>query len=416
MNLNETEPEPAASDQRGVQSLGRGFYRIRYSVLARLAWLIFSVDQNKMREPLRLPSEVEAEVTQMSARGVRRGVPPGSFLQNALIDMKSCLRLIVGLAVFNVVILARDSSTTAAPSIQFIEVEKDVELEVVDWGGTGRALIFVAGLGATAHDFAQFAPKLTDSYRVYGITRRGFGKSSVPSSGYSADRLGDDVIAVMDALQLERPILVGHSLGGQELSSIGSRHPNKVTALIYLEAGYHYAFYDASRGNMMIDANELRRQLKCLLPGASPSSRSGWKQLYADLIKTMRQLELNLDRELAKLDAMPEPPPPSANRPAVPAHVGKILGGMQRYTEIPVPVLAIFGVPLQSANDALSPENRERMEYITRQVDAFEKGVPSARVVRLLNGKHTIYKSKEADVLREMRSFIESLAGRATGK
>jgi len=43
---------------------------------------------------------------------------------------------------------------------------------------------------------------------VYGISRRGYGASSSPESGYTADRLGDDVLAVIDALKLNRPVLV----------------------------------------------------------------------------------------------------------------------------------------------------------------------------------------------------------------
>ena len=82
-------------------------------------------------------------------------------------------------------------------------------------------LIFLAGLGNTAHVFDDFAPKLTPEYHVYGITRRGFGASSAPApdtANYSADRLGDDVLAVLDALKLERRVLVGHSIAGEELS------------------------------------------------------------------------------------------------------------------------------------------------------------------------------------------------------
>ena len=82
-------------------------------------------------------------------------------------------------------------------SVQFVTVDKDVKLEVLDWGGTGRPLVLLAGLGNTAHVFDDFAPKLTSDYHVYGITRRGFGASSKPDSGYSADRLGYDVLAVL---------------------------------------------------------------------------------------------------------------------------------------------------------------------------------------------------------------------------
>src|SRR5712672_2290922 len=56
--------------------------------------------------------------------------------------------------------------------VRFVRVEKDVQLEVLDWGGSGRAIVLLAGSGLTAHEFDDFAPKLTGHYHVYGITRR----------------------------------------------------------------------------------------------------------------------------------------------------------------------------------------------------------------------------------------------------
>ena len=88
-------------------------------------------------------------------------------------------------------------------------MDDGVRLEVLEWGGTGRPLVLLAGLGFTAHAYGDFAPKLTANYHVYGITRRGFGASSVPADGYDADRLADDVVAVLDSLKLTRPVLAG---------------------------------------------------------------------------------------------------------------------------------------------------------------------------------------------------------------
>ncbi len=68
---------------------------------------------------------------------------------------------------------------------QFVTVDNNVKLEVLDWGGSGRPLVLLAGLGNTAHVFDKFAPRLTATYHVYGITRRGFGVSGAPASGYS---------------------------------------------------------------------------------------------------------------------------------------------------------------------------------------------------------------------------------------
>jgi hypothetical protein len=61
-------------------------------------------------------------------------------------------------------------------TVQFVTVELGVKLEVLDWGGSGCPLVFLAGLGDTAHVFDNFAPKFTGRYHVYGITRRGFGE------------------------------------------------------------------------------------------------------------------------------------------------------------------------------------------------------------------------------------------------
>ena len=152
----------------------------------------------------------------------------------------------------------------ASHTIQFVTVDKNVKLEVLDWGGSGRPLVFLAGLGNTAHIFDTFAPKLTNTYHVYGITRRGFGASSAPATGYLADQLGDDVLAVLDALKLDRPVLAGHSIAGEELSSVGSRHSEKVAGLIYLDAGYGYALYDASLGWLDIDVIDVQKKLDLL--------------------------------------------------------------------------------------------------------------------------------------------------------
>jgi pimeloyl-ACP methyl ester carboxylesterase len=105
--------------------------------------------------------------------------------------------------------------------VQFVAVDDNVRLEVLDWGGSGRPVVLLTGLGDTAHVFDEFAPKLTASHHVYGITRRGFGASSAPASGYSADRLGDDVLAILDTLKLSGTVLVGHSVAGEELSYVG---------------------------------------------------------------------------------------------------------------------------------------------------------------------------------------------------
>jgi len=239
----------------------------------------------------------------------------------------------------------KETAWTIDPSphtVQFITVDTDVKLEVLDWGGSGSPLVFLAGLGNTAHIFDKFAVKLTPMYHVYGITRRGFGDSSAPSTAndnYSADRLGDDVLAVLDALKLSRPILVGHSIAGEELSSIGSRHPEKVAGLIYLDAGYSYAFYSPSNGDMNIDLIDLRKELANLVPNMPASDQ---KVLIQDLLQTsLPRFEKDLQDLLKMMQAQPAPPP----NDQASAIDQAIMAGEQKYKDIHVPVLAIYALP-----------------------------------------------------------------------
>jgi len=236
-------------------------------------------------------------------------------------------------------IFQRATKETAWPTdssphtVQFVTVDNDVKLEVLDWGGSGRPLVLLTGLGNNAHIYDKFAPKLTPSYHVYGITRRGFGASSVPvpaNGNYSADRLGDDVLAVVDSLKLNRPVLVGHSIGGEELSSVGSRHPEKVAGLIYLDAGYGYAFYDRSRGDLTTDSIELRKKLEQLASGTASDQTALIQEL---LQTTLPRLERNLEEKLKDLQATPKALLAAQASVPVPAAVQAIQAG-HRSTQI----------------------------------------------------------------------------------
>ena len=292
-------------------------------------------------------------------------------------------------------------------TVRFVSVDKDVNLQVLDWGGTGRPLVLLTGLGNDAHVYDKLAPKLTDRYHVYAITRRGFGVSSAPaptSENYSADRLGDDVLAVIDSLKLSRPVLAGHSIAGEELSSVGSRHPEKVAGLIYLDAAYPYAYYDHSRGDVFIDSNEVRRKLDQLEFRYPPDTR----MLHELLETNLPALERSMRRELTDSEA-DSSQPQSHLSPLYQA----IFAGEQGYTDIRAPILAIFAFPhnLQSIADpkARAAANADDLENHGAQIKAFGTGLPSARVVRFANADHYIFRSNEADVLREMNAFIAGL-------
>ena len=295
-------------------------------------------------------------------------------------------------------------------TVQMIPVEPDVKLEVLDWGGTGRPLVLLAGMGDTAHVFDTFAPKLAARYHVYGITRRGFGVSSKPefvTANYNAARLGDDVLAVIAALHLSQPILAGHSLAGEELSDIGFHHPDAVAGLIYLDAGYSYALYDQAHGQIMLDALKLRDMLPQIVPGQIPNDVA--KSLN-EILEQLRLVEKEIEEYLPLL-----PPSPSASgpRPDPPPYLYAVFSGQESFPTIHAPALVLFAVPHDfgptdhsASRSLLEARDLKITEY---QVKAFETQVPAVHVVRIPHASHYVFRSNEQEVLKEMDVFISAL-------
>jgi pimeloyl-ACP methyl ester carboxylesterase len=292
-------------------------------------------------------------------------------------------------------------------------VDKDIQLEVLDWGGAGRAIVLLSGLGGTAHLFDDFALKLTGANHVYGITRRGFGASTVAASGYDADRLGDDVLAVLDSFHLVRPVLVGVSFGGEELSSIGSRHLERVAGLVYLDAAYQYAF---DNGN----GSTLAEQQGFAAPQPPPPN-AGDLANFAAFQAWMKATSGVSVPEAEFRQTMNSRPDGSVGDSRILPYVPEAaLAGMKKYTELRLPVLAIFAAPhnlgpwinnsadasIRAAAEAVSARETA---WVEKQANAFERGVPGARVVRIPNANHIVFLSNETDVLREVRAFLGTL-------
>jgi non-heme chloroperoxidase len=318
-------------------------------------------------------------------------------------------------------------------SVQMITVDKDVRLEVLDWGGTGRSVVLLAGLGNTAHVFDDFAPRLTGTYHVYGITRRGYGASSRPVVGYGADRLGDDVVAVVEAMKLNKPVLVGESIAGEELSSVATRYPERIAGAVYLEAAYSFALYDPEVGDWHLDLPVLQKQLELFAKQTRYSRPIVHQLIDADLPVFLKDLQNMRDYWENPPKRAPDPPSPTAadhaSFSAYQAYqirvqgftfpeaelrndfvanpddsVGKwiskdnndaVFDGEKKYTNLRVPILAIFAIGNGNGAEVAAT--------------SLERRVPSAHVVRFPRADHQVFLSNEAEVLREMKNFITSL-------
>ena len=301
---------------------------------------------------------------------------------------------------------------------QFLSVDDSVQLEVLDWGGTGRTIVLLAGLGNTAHVFDDFAPTLLQFGHVYGITRRGFGASGHPADGYGADQLGRDVLHVLDQLSLARPVLIGHSLAGQELSYIASNEPQRVSAVVYMDAGYNYAYWpEETPPTLLVPPPGFPPP-----PQPAPSDLASYAtyRTWAERVNgyIVPESEIRQIRAVADSGAIGDRrrPPDSVQQ--------AIYKGWMRFTDIKAPALFIFAsphdlgpwikdVPEQTPVAAFRQADAEDVAQQARRV---ERGIPQAEVARLPNANHYVFITQREDVLRLIDGFFKRLADKTDAR
>lgn len=205
----------------------------------------------------------------------------------------------------------------------------------------------------------------------------------------------------MKVLHIDRPVLVGHSIAGQELSSIGSRFPGEVSGLIYLDGATDFAFYDSAHPLLVTEMNDIKRRIDEIEAGGVDEQKK-----LLELETAVTHFEAVLHQDNAEIANMPPLPPRSPINAA-------LNFGMQKYTSIPVPALAIYAcphnwdrLPDSPRKTALIADDKARC---TRWADNFRQGVPSARIVIIPNADHYVYLSNEAQVVTEMNMFLATL-------
>ena len=106
-----------------------------------------------------------------------------------------------------------------------------------DWGGDGQPAVLVHGLASNCRIWDLVAPILSRQFRVLAIDQRGHGESFKPDDGYDFASVVADLDAFMDEVGLVRPIIVGHSWGGDVALEYAVSHPSKARGLVFVDGG-----------------------------------------------------------------------------------------------------------------------------------------------------------------------------------
>ena len=109
----------------------------------------------------------------------------------------------------------------------------DVEIYYESHGkGEGPPVLLVPGLGGVGSYWSPNLPAFSARHRTLIHDHRGTGQSSASRIQYSVDQMTDDLVRLMDALEIERAHLVGHSTGGAIGQTLAVKHPARLASLV----------------------------------------------------------------------------------------------------------------------------------------------------------------------------------------
>lgn len=153
------------------------------------------------------------------------------------------------------------------------------------WGAdyTERpSMLLLHGITSDALSWVRVAPALADRYRVYALDMRGHGESIKPSAGaYSLRATADDAAALIEALRLEQPVVIGHSWGGATAivlaSGAWSQQPAPALAQVILEDPAHNFGSGDAEGRAAAYTKDIGRPAEEIRPEITASS-PGWTE------------------------------------------------------------------------------------------------------------------------------------------
>jgi len=106
-----------------------------------------------------------------------------------------------------------------------------------EWPGGAPPALLLHGIGNYGRVWDLVADSVAGRLRLVAPDARGHGMSVTPAEGFAPEEFVADALSVMDALGLDRPVVVGHSMGGAHALVLAALHPEKVRALVLVDVG-----------------------------------------------------------------------------------------------------------------------------------------------------------------------------------
>lgn len=249
-------------------------------------------------------------------------------------------------------------------------------------GGDGPPLVLAHGFSDDGLCWGPVARALEGEYDIIMVDARGHGRSDGPESGYGSHDMANDLAGVIRALELQRPAVLGHSMGAMTALALASAYPDLPGAILLEDPPAGWVpppppppGADARQNRMRDWIVGLKRKTREEMIAAQRAESPGWSE---EELGPWADSKLRLSFNV--LDRTGIPP---IEWPAL----------LQRIT---CPTLLITGDPEQGA--LVSAE----------AATAFTSLVPHARVVHIAGAGHSIRRDRFAPFMAAVRAFLAS--------
>jgi 3-oxoadipate enol-lactonase len=155
------------------------------------------------------------------------------------------------------------------------------------------ALMLSNSLGTDLHMWDDQVGEWSKQFRVIRYDRRGHGQSGVPKGAYSMERLGRDVISVLDALKVKKTNWCGLSMGGMVGQWLGANAPGRVEKLVLSNTNFHYT--DKTFWNSRIKAVRENGLAPLIEPNMERWFTKGFRERTPQVMARMKQMFLATD-------------------------------------------------------------------------------------------------------------------------
>jgi len=244
------------------------------------------------------------------------------------------------------------------PRSRRIQVDDDLSLHVLEWSQEGVPLVLLHGHGNEAHLWDDFVPCVAPHYRVIAVDQRGHGDSDwAPDGAYETEFMVRDLERLTEALEIERFVLIGFSMGGRVAMSYAGRNPERLAGLVLVDIGPELDARGTSRIGQEMQSqrapvfttiDEYASMLSLNYPAGQPAA-------------LMRMAQHGLRQRDDGLFELKMDPALRADRPTDDAARAKEEAFAQEQwdalAKVPCPTLVVRG----AASDILAPDTADKM-------------------------------------------------------